>query len=142
MTINLKQLTGLFAQSAGNEELPVPIRQFAAQLTVLTAHVGREAQAKRVLEKRLDDQIAELATFMSALPIAPTTAAAQPTPVIDTEITTSENDEDDEAKAMAEQIQRETEAEVAAIAAKTPVEKPRPTAVITPLRQQPAGSVS
>lgn len=122
MAINLKQLTALFAQSAGNEELPVPIRQFAAQLTVLTAHIAHEKRARQTL----DGNVAELAQIIIASRPAPAPADGTPTEAPTTEAPVEQTDnEDDAAKAMAAQVLRETEAEVAATAAKavTPIRK-------------------
>lgn len=126
--INLKQLAALFAQSASNEELPEAIRQFAAQLTVLTAHVGRveskinsETQTRDALAKNIDEQIAELATHI--LVAQPTPQEPAPTPVSAAPVEeqqVSGGDEEDEAEAMAEKVIRETEAEVAALSKSPP----------------------
>ena len=130
--LSLKQLVALFARSASNEELPVPIRQFAAQLTVLCAHVERTEG--RI--NSLDSAIAELATMMGALPdkVAETlrqgsAPAVAPAPAVKPDAETNDLSEDDEATAMAAKVLQETEAEVAVIAARPSVP------AITPIRK-------
>lgn len=62
----LKKLIALFAQSASTEELTMPVRQFAAQLTILTAHVDRVEAKLEAKAKVLDTHIAELAALIMA----------------------------------------------------------------------------
>jgi len=113
---SLKQLTTFFAQSAATEELTVPVRRFAAQLTILSAHMQRiEATAKRVtedLEKRL---VAIEALFMAAQQASAPTAQAAPGGPPEQAQPDEGASEEDEAEAMAAKVQAETEAELAAI---------------------------
>jgi len=112
---SLKQLGKFFAQSAATEELTLPVRRFAAQLTILTAHIQRiEATAKRVtedLEKRIEAFEAALRTD------APSEQVAAPGSAPSGQEQSSEEqpDEESEAEAMAAKVQAETEAELAAI---------------------------
>jgi hypothetical protein len=111
---SLKQLGKFFAQSAATEELTLPVRRFAAQLTILTAHIQRiEATAKRVtedLEKRIEAFEAVLAA-----PQDPAAQAAAPSGAPSAQEQTSEEQPDEEAEAMAAKVQAETEAELTAI---------------------------
>lgn len=116
--INLLQLRDLFLQSAANEELPKPIRQFAAQLTILTTHVGSVAKMVKDLEVKLDAQIAELAMFLGTINDSrtkpPATPVAEEAPPV----------EDDETSTV-EKIMREADAEAAA--SNTVTKKPNGT---------------
>ena len=123
--ITLKQLTQLFIRAAANVEIPAPIRQFAAQLTVLTAHTERIEAKIDALTSTLDEQIAELASHLLASREKAPTATSSPVASASPEMPM---DEEDEAKAMAEQVLRETEDEVAAITK-------APPAAVTPLRK-------
>jgi hypothetical protein len=131
--IDLKQLTQLFIQSASNEELPMPIRQFAAQCSVLGRHVAIEAQARIALAAKLDGQIAELANHILATrPATPEAPAQAPAPGAEPVAEEQpgeqqEMSEDEEAQAMADKVMRETQAEIEAIA--------NAPAVVTPLRK-------
>ena len=143
MKVNLKKLTALFAQSAGNDKLPAEIRKFAAQLTILTrhlSHVDGKVQTEVTARKTLDNHIAELAELVMLSQKKPegeevTASAEGPVDLSDLSIEegidaeeAAEQSEEDEAKAMAEQVQRETEAEVKAAAASVP-------ASVTPLHK-------
>lgn len=71
---SLKQLVGLFGQSAATDALAKPIRTFAAQLTILAAHVDRvenksDATGAKLdaVAKHLDKQIADLAGVLIAM---------------------------------------------------------------------------
>ena len=113
---SLKELTELFARSASNEQLDNPVRQLAARLTVLTAHVER-VEAK---VDALDHKLAELVELVTIIVTKQKTAGTQ----VKTPATEQTVSEDDEAKAMAEKVMRDTAAEVAA-AAVTPLRPPR-----------------
>lgn len=65
--ISLKQLNDLFAQSASNEKLPPAVRQFAAQLTVLTVHVARVDAKLNAYAKQTDKHIADVAGAISVV---------------------------------------------------------------------------
>ena len=114
---SLKQLTAFFAQSAATEELTVPVRRFAAQLTILSAHMQRiEATAKRVTED-LEKRLAAFEAFLVAAQQA-SAPAAQPAPggvPAEQEQPGDGASEEDEAEAMAAKVHAETEAELAAI---------------------------
>jgi len=141
--ISLKQLTTLFVRSAADEELPNPVRQFAARLTVLTAHVERVEAKIDAKAKMLDGLVAELANLVMA---ARQATAAAPSPNIAppaddapiAEDSEEDNGQEDEGQAMADAVIRETEADMAAIADKAPpVEKPSTS--VTPLRKANSG---
>ena len=125
---SLKDLITLFRDSASNEKLPKPIQQFAAQLSVLTAHVGRVDAKINALATTMDEQVGELATHIIAIregaAPAPIPAPASPPPQ-QSAAADVDMDEDEAAKAMAEQVLRETEAEVAALSKASP-----PTSVV------------
>jgi hypothetical protein len=114
---SLKQLGTFFAQSASTEELTVPVRRFAAQLTILTAHIQRiEATAKRVtddLEKRIETFEGLIAAAQQAS--APATTNGASSSPVEGEPPGADMNEESEADAMAAKVQAETEAELAAI---------------------------
>lgn len=136
---SLKQLTALFAQSSANEELPMPIRRFAAQLTVLTAHVNRVEAKIDALGKSANAHIVELVQHVAALQQPPkTVAASQPetgeAPAASDEERGTALDEEDEAQALADRMLREADEEMknanaAAVAKVTPL---RPNGQQTP----------
>lgn len=71
--LSLPQLFNRFAAGAANEEWPAPIREFAAQLTVLVAHMTRlenkidgEAKLRGGADLLLDQGLAEVATLVQA----------------------------------------------------------------------------
>ena len=114
---SLKQLVNLFAHTAANEEAPTAVRQFAAQMTILTAHVER-VEAKSAAEtKKLDSLVAELASFVieARKPTAP--AAATPDAAFADEPTESE---EEETQRMVDEVERATQEELAKLAQVTP----------------------
>ena len=116
---SLKQLVKFFAQSAATEELTLPVRRFAAQLTILTAHIQRiEGTAKRVtgdLDARIEALESVLAVAQQAANPATQGAAPGGAPSEQEQPSEEQPDEEDEAEAMAAKVQAETEAELAAI---------------------------
>jgi hypothetical protein len=137
--LTLKQLTVLFARTAGNEEIPVPIRQFAAQLTVLTAHVERVETKLNEFSKEvvatfgiLNNQIVKLASLSKAVSQAPTEGPQSAAPAEEEQPTVLS--EDDEAEAMAAKVLQETEAEVAAL-----LKEPPTAMVVAPQRKANGG---
>jgi hypothetical protein len=121
MAISLKQLTQLFAQSATNPKLSPAERQFAAQLTLLTGHVGR-LNAKL---SGLDESVAEIAKLtLGASPAKPESAVQAPS-----EAAASADVDPEEAATtdMIEKVQQETQAELEALTkpAVTPIRKPK-----------------
>jgi hypothetical protein len=149
----LKKLISLFAQSASTEELTMPVRQFAAQLTVLTAHVDRLEAKIETKAKILDAHIAELATLIAAAqekkasPVAATTpsTAAPGAPATATTPASVEEaqhladmTEEEATEAMLAKAQQELEADLADAKEAPPVVVPKPTA-ITPLRKTNGG---
>jgi hypothetical protein len=140
MKIDLQQLMQLFGQSAADEELPPAIRKFAAQLTVLTRHLGQEQHMRHLLAKHvaeLDKQLAEIGTHLidmkKGAPSPAQNAGDVPVPSLEEEASGAELDEEGEAKAMADQITRETEEEVAAANA----DAAAPSTAIVPIRKAP-----
>ena len=133
---SLKQLFGLFVQSAEDQALDMPNRQLAARTTVLIAHMQRiDAKLDKVLnagialEKKVDATLTEL------LP-----KAAPPAEGAEGE-TVAPGEEDGDQ--MASRVLAETEAEAAALRAGTattpPVVPPNngngsPQQAITPIR--------
>jgi hypothetical protein len=118
---SLEELINLFGRIAANEELDKPMRAFASQMTILTAHVRRLQSGL----KEKDQQIGELAALVLAAQTgkqAPTDGAQAPIPP--TEGDAEQPSEEDEAIAMAENLQRETEAEMRTLQAKTQPQKP------------------
>lgn len=120
MAINLKQLAGLFKDSAATEELPMPIRKFASQLALLVRHVARQ-----------DAHIAELTNLLLATqesaaagaPAAAPQAAAPSAPVVES----GEDESDDEEKAtqaMIADAMRHMEEADEPVKAPTPIRKP------------------
>ncbi len=118
----LAQLKTFFSESAADETLVVPIRRFAAQLTILTAHVERV----EALALQADQHVAELANIMiaarqarverkAAPPNAPQQGGASPTAPPAAQPAPA--DEEAATEAMVSQIERETAADLAAASA-------------------------
>jgi hypothetical protein len=103
---SLQELVSLFGRVASNEELDKGIRAFAAQMTLLTTHVRRV----EAMVREKDQQIGELAALILAMQQkdAPAAAAPQAAPAEEA----APASEEDEAIAMAEKVQRETEEEL------------------------------
>jgi hypothetical protein len=136
-----KQLITYFAASANDEELPMPIRRFAAQCTILSAHIDRLYGLRGVdvkAREALDANVAELANHVIAMnggkPAAPVVPSQPgelpPAPVSSGDPTV------DEAKEMAARVLAETAAEAEALES----QQQKPGATVTPLPvRQPNG---
>lgn len=141
---SLKELFGLFVQSAQDENLDGPSRQLAARMTVCVAHMQRlDANMQKIvgvgikLEKKVDDELSKLLSLVSpeaaAAPAAPAGEGAEGGEAIPPDEETAEQ--------MADRIHRETEAEVAAVRAanKQPAGNGAP-AQVTPIRSATPGT--
>lgn len=139
--VPLKQLVGLFVQSAQDTNLDMPSRRLAAQMTITVAHLQRiEAMIIKVvgvgtaLEKKVDESLAAINEQLSAI-----TGGAPPAPPAEGGNTGEPLSEEEEAAEMANRVHAETLAEVAAAqknGGKAPV-APAPAAPVTPIRPTP-----
>lgn len=140
---SLEQLTALFAQSASDEELPLPIRRFSAQLTVLTGHVRRVDAAVKVLDGASAEVMKVLTAIVTQMKSAPAQQAAPQTSAPPEANSGEEGGEDEESKAaeMVEQVLADAEREAAATNAKvTPLRPSAPSADSAPVA--PTGGVA
>lgn len=146
----LKKLIALFAQSASTEELTMPVRQFAAQLTILTAHVERVEAKLEAKAKILDAHIAELASLIVAAqekktapaptataPVSPS-ASAEEAQQIANSAAMEDLTEEQATEAMLAKAQQDMEADLVAAAQPAAPAPAKPTA-ITPLRKSNGG---
>lgn len=132
MKTTLKQLTEMFGQYALSDENPPEVRQFAAQLAILSEHVNKINQGLALLlqkmntnAKAVDGQVVELAQHILELKKAtgPAPSPKAPTPPPQTDApSTPENpaeglDEEAATAAMVRQAQLDTEADAAAMRA-------------------------
>jgi hypothetical protein len=136
INLSLKQLYDLFAEATSDEALPKPIRKFAAQLTVLTAHMNRvegKINAEAVARKALDGHIAELAELILVARQKPVdAAAAAPAGAPNGNVQATEpGSPEEEAEDLEAKILAESEAEIAAANAAP--------AAIVPMRQVNGG---
>lgn len=126
--IPLKQLIVLFGESAGNEQLDAPVREFAARLTVLTAHVERveqlvlaEAKARQNGDAAIDHNMVEMSAILGAIAgnkgpaqaPAETGAGTEEDQSVDVE----PGDEEAEAAALRAKAEADAKADMAAGAA-------------------------
>ena len=138
MKTTLKQLAELFKDYASSDENPPAIRQFAAQLAILTAHVGRIEFESKKAQKAVDAQIAELAQYILNLrqgaPESPDVPAQtspsqqpqtrpaqpqqQPPQAAAEQADEEDGGEEDDIEAMIKKVQDENAAEAASIIAK------------------------
>lgn len=135
---SLKQLVTFFAQSAATEELSLPVRRFAAQLTILGTHAQRiESTAKRVTDA-LDVRLATLEALLAAAQQQePHAEGAAPGGVpSEQEQPPGEMNEDDEVEAMASKALAETEADLLSIQNGTDEPAPAPEVVVVPAPQR------
>ena len=143
----LKQLTEFFAQSAATKELSKPVRRFAAQLTLLTAHVQRVENKIDAAAKHFDGQLAELASLVIAVQQSKQGAVSDAPPSDENnqrsaaprqgaaESTGDEGDDDVDEDELVALTKRQVEEELAAL------ENPIPEApvVVAPPRKQNGG---
>ena len=138
MKTTLKQLAELFKDYASSDENPQSIRQFAAQLAILTAHVGRVEFESRKAQKAVDAQIAELAQHILKLrqgtpespdaqaqpsPSQPTQtrpaqAQQQPQQAVAEQADEEDGGEEDDIESMIKKVQADNAAEAASVIAK------------------------
>ena len=139
---SLKQLITLFGQSASNAALPKPIRQFAAQLTVLTAHMQRVEAKTGAAFQHLDKQISDLASIIIEMQQskgnAGPAADEQQAPSASAQSSVSAGDESDDSddpeseEEFIAKAQREIDEEMSELNGKAPSE---PAIVVTPPRK-------
>jgi len=141
---SLKELFALFVQSAQNEQLDMPSRRLAAQMTVTVAHIQRiEAKldlvigAGQKLDKKLDESVAELAGHILRID-QKTGGAIAPTPT-DGSANGEGMTEDESAEEMANRVMAETQADLEAARKAAAAPAPAPgngtPAAVTPIRQ-------
>lgn len=127
MKTTLKQLAEQFKDYAGSEENTPALRQLAAQLALLTAHVGRVELDNKKAQKAFDSQLAELAQHVldirdgasSAAPAAaPQQRPVQAQPVQASEQVADSSSEEEDVDSMIRKIQQDNAAEDAALMAK------------------------
>jgi hypothetical protein len=124
---SLKELFALFMRSAQSEQLESPVRQLAARMTVLVAHMQRiEAKLDIVIGagQKLEKTTADLATALLAIDqrTGGTPAAAPAAEPM------SEEEE------MAARVMAETEADIAKTRANVPPAGNGSPAAVTPIR--------
>jgi hypothetical protein len=145
---SLKQLFGLFVQSAQDTNLDMPSRQLAARVTVLVAHIQRiEAKVDAVLaagitlEKKVDTSLADIASQLVAIQ-----GGAPAAPAVEGGNENGPMSEEDEAQAMADRVLAETEAEARG-GGTPPGPIPTPSgngspAAVMPIRPAPVTQIS
>lgn len=138
--MTLRQLTSLFAASAAaNEELPKPIREFAAQCAILAAHTERvdmktnatmrKLQALEKIANEMAEAVTAVAVKSGAIPTSSPeqTQPQQPPPQEGEE---EEDASEDDVAAMVAQAIKDTETDTTTAAAPA-------GGSVTPLRKTP-----
>lgn len=138
INITLDQLVEYFANSSADESLPLPIRRFAAQCTVLAGHTKRvevkldaEIAARKALAQAADGQIAELVQHILALKQPAGTQPAQGEQVAaapaDAPADGEPQSEEDEAEKMVNNALAQAEKDLREMESGPPVTQLRPT---------------
>lgn len=136
----LQELKALFRASCADEDLEKPIRRFAAQCTVLVAHLERiEAGASKglhVLDQAVAELVQHVAQMQGQLNRPATEVPDRPAATPPIQGTPEEGpNEDEDAEAMAERVLAETAAEERELQNETQAQpQPAQSRPVTPLR--------